>query len=360
MFHVLWFSYGNELDMNPSHNKSPLRKNIMKQRNALVIFMIILCCGTYYKGIGQNILKERKITILMIGKYATNPLFQAAHAGARMAAKEFGIQNNVEIVIDWKTPQINSAKEQLSTINRSIGAGVDGIAIACSEARLLTPALNKAVYQGIPVVCFISDAPESKRFAYYGVDDVEFGRSIVKELADQLEEKGTIAVLAGPKDALNHEIRVQAILDELKNHPGISLSPKNIYHTQEIADQAIEIVQRAQKKNPSIKGWAFLGSWVLLKKNSLPWSPGEVKVVAAYAMPEELEYIKSGHVQVLIGVNCFQSGYKSVELLVDKILKNQEPASPMIYDPFVRISKENVGEWLIKWNKWLLKEAVNR
>jgi ribose transport system substrate-binding protein len=332
----------------------------MKRRNALIIFAFFLSSGIFGESMGQNISTNRKITILMVGKYATNPLFQAAHAGARMAAKELGKQYNAEIVINWQTPQINNAKEQVSTIEKVNSNIIDGIAIACSDAGLLTPIINRVVDQGIPVTCFISDAPKSKRFAYYGVEDLEFGKSILRELANEMGGKGTIAVLAGPQNALNHGIRVQGIKDELKQYPGLSLSPKNIYHTQEIPSEAVEIVQQAQKANPSIKGWAFLGSWVLLEKNSIPWAPGEVKVVGAYAVPEELEYVKSGHVQVLIGVNCFQSGYKSVELLIKKILKNQEPENPIIYDPLMRVSKDNLNEWLINWNKWLLKEAVNR
>jgi ribose transport system substrate-binding protein len=209
-------------------------------------------------------------------------------------------------------------------------------------------------------MCFISDAPKSKRFAYEGVDDIEFGRSIMKELAQEMEEKGVIAVLAGSQGALNQELRLQGIKEELKKYPGLSLSTKNCYHHQEIPSKAVETVRKAQKANPNIGGWAFLGSWALLEENSLPWAPGEVKVVAGYAVPEELEYIKSGHVQALIGVNCFQSGYKSVELLIDKIMNNHGPANPAIYCKLVRVSKSNLNEWLLNWNKWLMKDAVNR
>jgi ribose transport system substrate-binding protein len=332
----------------------------MKQRNALVIFMIILCCGTYHKGIGQNTSNDRKITIGMIGKMSTNPVFQAAYAGARLAAKELGTQNNVEIIIDWQTPKTNNAKEQASSLEKLAHKNVDGIAIACSDAQLLTPIIDKTVRYGIPVLSFISDAPKSKRFAYYGVDDIEFGQSIMRELAKEMDDEGTIAVLAGSQEGFNQQQRLQGVKEELKKHPKISLASKNIYHHQEISTKAVEIVQRAYKANPTIKGWAFLGSWALLEKNSLPWEPGEVKVVAGYAVPEELVYVNSGHVQALIGVNCFQAGYKSVELLVEKILRNHEPSSPMIYDPVVRVSKDNLSAWSLNWNKWLVKEAVNR
>jgi hypothetical protein len=53
-------------------------------------------------------------------------------------------------------------------------------------------------------------------------------------------------------------------------------------------------------------------------------------------------------------------GYKSVEILLDKILKNQTPTEELIVDPPTRVTKENLEEWSLNWRKWLLKEAVNR
>jgi len=44
---------------------------------------------------------------------------------------------------------------------------------------------------------------------------------------------------------------------------------------------------------------------VLQTKNNLKWSPGEIKVTAGNVVPAELEYVKSGYVQGLGGVNCF-------------------------------------------------------
>jgi ribose transport system substrate-binding protein len=332
----------------------------MKRQSVSIIYAIIFCCCIYFEGKAQNTINDKKITIGMIGKISANPVFEAAYAGARLAAKELGKKYKVDIIIDWQTPEINNAKEQASMLEKLARKSVDGIAISCSDANFLTPCINMIVAKGIPVMCFVSDAPQSKRFAYEGVDDFEFGRSIVRELANVMDGKGTIAVLAGSKGAMNQKVRLQGIKEELKNCPGISFSSKNIYYNLEMAKEAAETVRQAQKANPDIKGWAFLGSWALLEENSLPWNPNDIKIVAGYAVPEELNYVKSGHVQALIGVNCFQSGYKSVELLIDKIINNHEPANPTVYASLILVSKDNLNEWQLNWNKWLLKEAINK
>jgi len=226
-----------------------------------------------------------------------NPVFIAAYAGARVAAKELGTKNKVDVVIDWQTPPEENVQEQAAALDRLSRASVQGIAIACSDASYLSPLIDKVVNKGIPVMCFDSDAPQSKRFAYNGADDVEFGRMLMRQLASEVKGSGTIAVLAGYRNALNLQRRLQGIKEELKKFPRIVLPPDYVYHNLDIPDIASETVAREQKAHPDITAWIFIGSPALLVKNSLQWKPGTVKVVAGNAVPAELEYVQSGHVQ---------------------------------------------------------------
>jgi ribose transport system substrate-binding protein len=307
---------------------------------------------------GKNNSSQKKITIGLIGKIGTNSVFIAAHSGAKLAAKELGAKYNVDVVIDWTTPEKENVQEQAAAIERLTRSGASGIAIACSDANYLTPVIDEAVDKGIPIMCFDSDAPKSKRFAYYGVNDIEFGKAIMKQLAKELNGRGTIAVLSGNAHALNQQRRLEGIKEELKKYTNIILPEGNIFHNIEIEDPSAEMVRREQKANPNIKGWAFQGSWVFQSKDPFPWKPGEVKIVAGNAVQKELEYVKSGYVQSLVGVNCFQYGYKSVEILLDKILKNKTPNEPLMYAPLTPVTEKNVSEWSVNWNKWLLKEAL--
>ena len=332
----------------------------MRHRIVLFFFLILICTGLVLGQTDKRNLKQRKITIGMIGKIGTNPVFIAAYSGACVAAKELGTKYKVEISIDLQTPNVENVQEQAAAIERFSRSDASGIAIACSDANYLTQTINQVSDRGIPIMCFDSDAPKSKRFAYCGADDAEFGKMLMKEIASELKGKGVIAVLAGNKNALNQQRRLQGLKEELKKYPKITLSPENIYHNLEITERAVETFTRAQKMNPNIQGWVFLGSWSLLAKNSIKWNPGEIKVVAGNAVPAELEYVKSGHVQSLVGVNCFQMGYKTVETLLDKILNKRDPKEPSMFIPLTPVSKENEEEWSLNWKKWLLKEAVNR
>ena len=332
----------------------------MRNRFILVNSLIFMICGLIFAKSGENNTDQQIITIGMIGKIGTNPVFIAAYSGARLAAKELGEKYKVSVVINLQTPDKENVQEQATAIERLTRAGINGIAIACSDANYLTPFIDEAVDKGTQIMCFDSDAPKSKRFAYFGADDMEFGKAIMKQLAAEINGKGNIAVLAGNKNALNQQLRLKGIKEELKKYPNITLAPANVYHNVETPEYSSDMVKRAQKANPNISGWAFQGSWSLLVKNSFDWEPGTIKVVAGHAVQAELEYVKSGYVQSLIGINCFQYGYKSVEILLEKILKNRTPDEPCIYIQLTPVSKDNIEEWSLNWRKWLLKEALNR
>src|SRR5262245_45194850 len=47
---------------------------------------------------------KNKITIAVIAKSSTNPVFLAARTGAEAAAKELSAKNNINVSVVWLTP----------------------------------------------------------------------------------------------------------------------------------------------------------------------------------------------------------------------------------------------------------------
>ena len=64
-----------------------------------------------------------------------------------------------------------------------------------AERRLPDRTINRAIDQGIPVITWDSDAPKSKRIAFYGVDDFESGKILGQEAIKLLNGKGTVAII---------------------------------------------------------------------------------------------------------------------------------------------------------------------
>ena len=314
------------------------------------IYVAALCLSLA----GTAIAQEKKVTIGIVSKSQSNPVFQAAHQGALDAAKELGPKYGVSVTVDIQTPPQEDAQKQAQAVELLGRKGVDGIAVSCSDANTLTPAIDKAIAAGAVVMCFDSDAPRSKRMCYYGTDDVTCGKMVMSELAKVMNGKGKIAILAGNQSAPNLRNRVNGVKEEAKKYPEITIVD-TFYH-QETPEQAAAAVQREQTAHPEIQGWAMIGGWPLFTRDALKWAPGSVKVVAVDALPPQLPYLESGHVEVLLAQDCYGWGYKSVEVLLDKIVKGQAPKETKLIDPLTRVTKENAADFAKKWDKWLGKK----
>ncbi len=297
----------------------------------------------------------KKVVIGMVAKSQSNPVFQAAYQGALAGAKELGPKYGVEVTIDWQTPPNEDAQKQAQAIEQLASSGAQGIAVSCSDANAVTPAIDKAASAGVEVVCFDSDAPRSKRFAFYGTDDLDCGRVIMAELAKAMGEKGTVAIIAGNQAAPNLQTRVKGAKEELAKYPNMKLLEDGVFYHPETPEDAAKAVAAAQTTNPGIEGWAMIGGWPLFVKNALKWNPGEVKVVACDALPPELPYLKSGHVQKLMAQDCFGWGYQSVELILKKIVKGESPSPARVIAPLTPVGPENADEYGKNWARWMGK-----
>lgn len=299
---------------------------------------------------------RRVVHIGFIGKSQGNPVFQAAHTGARDAAVELAEKYGAEIKLEILTPTDEDPVKQSEAIESLVRQGVQGIAISCSEANTVTPAIDKAVARGVAVMCFDSDAAGSKRFAYYGTDDAACGQRVMSELAKAMGDRGTIAILAGNQSAPNLQARAQGVRDQLAKHPNMKLiAPNGVFYHVETPEKAAEAVQQAQNANPGIQGWAMIGGWPLFTDNALRWPAGSIKVVSVDALPAQLKYVEQGYVEMLLAQDCYGWGYRSVEILMDKIIKGTVPPSDRVIDPLTPVTRENVADFAKNWEKWLGK-----
>jgi ribose transport system substrate-binding protein len=300
---------------------------------------------------------REKIILGIVAKSQTNAVFQAAHAGARDAGKEFSEKLNKDVVIDIKTPTDEDPQAQAEAIGALVREGAKGIAVSCTDGATLKQPIDDAVAKGVVVVCFDSDSKGSKRMCYYGTDDTACGTQVMVELAKAMKDQGTVAILAGNQSAPNLQARLAAVREELKKHPNMKElnDGKGVFYHEEKPEKAAETVASAQNANPQIQGWAMVGGWPLFATDALPWKGDAVKCVSVDALTPELAYLKTGQVEVLLAQDCYGWGHKSVELLLDRIVNNKSPESDRIIDPLTRVTKENADEWAQKWTKWLGK-----
>jgi ribose transport system substrate-binding protein len=292
----------------------------------------------------------KSIRIAMIAKSSTNPVFLSARTGAETTAKELSAKIGVPIEIAWLTPPQEDGQIQAQRIAQAVNEGASAILVSCSDAGKVTGAIDDAVARGVPVMTFDSDAPQSKRFSFYGVDDRRIGQDVMVELVKQIDGHGRVAILAGNQNAPNLRRRVDAVKAEAAKHPGIQIVG-TFYHIETPQDAASEVI-RVNNAYPDIRGWAMVGGWALYTKTLLTdLDPAKVKLVAVDALAPELAYVEKGLTPVLIAQAPYLWGQVGVTTVIDKIhFKKAVPAIiPM--EP-VRVTRENLGSWARQLAQW--------
>jgi ribose transport system substrate-binding protein len=298
------------------------------------------------------------LKIAMIAKSSTNPVFLSARTGAEQAARDLAAQHNVPVEIVWMTPPNEDGQVQAQRIAQAVNEGAGAVLVSCSDAGKVTGAINDAVARGVPVMTFDSDAADSRRFAFYGVDDTKAGGMVMDELAKQMSEKGSVAILAGNQNAPNLRKRVDGVKAAAKKYPQIKIVD-TFYHPETPQDAAAEVV-RVQNAYPQIQGWAMIGGWPLFTQTLLTdLNPQKVKIVAIDALPVELAYVEKGLAPVLLAQPTYKWGYVSVQRIFDKVHLKQDV--PVINEmELVRVSKDNLKEWAKQLKDWGFTDVPDR
>ncbi|HET8734474.1 MAG TPA: substrate-binding domain-containing protein, partial [Anaeromyxobacteraceae bacterium] len=317
------------------------------------------CQGLVDEVVGGKRHDAKTIHVTLIGKSSANPVFLSARVGAEAAAKDLSEKHRkLDVQVDWRTPRTEDPRAQAERIRAAVDDGTDAIAVSCSDEAILTAAIDEAVARGVPVMTFDSDAPRSRRFAFYGPNDLEIGESVMNELAALLGKKGKVAILAGNPSAPNLQRRVEGVRRAAARHPGIEVV--GVFTHAETAEEATAKVLEVNRANPDLAGWAMVGGWPLFGPGLLDAiDPRKVKVVAVDALPSQFPYVEKGIAPVLLAQPTFKWGKVAVEKVVDKVgLGKDVPA--MNEMKLIRVSKENLGGWARQLKAWGYPDVPER
>ena len=284
-----------------------------------------------------------KLRFAIIPKALDGTVFNYARIGAERAAAELG---NVEIL--WNGPPSADQLRQKEILESYITQRVDGIGISTLNADFLTGTINRAVDAGIPVVTWDSDAPNSKRLAFYGVDDLAAGRILGEQAVKLLGGAGKVAILTS-YGATNLERRLAGLREVLAKHPGMQIV--ETYDVQEDALRCAEIVSTGTSRYPDLRAWISVGGWPVFTRNGLAAvDPSKTKVISFDTNPPAPDILKEGKVQVLLGQKYFGWGSETVKLLAN-IKAGKMPPATVIDSGIDIVTKDNVDAYIEQWKR---------
>lgn len=318
---------------------------------ALVVASMVVCgCNR-----GKN--PEAKAKVKPSYAIITNVVadfWEHARAGANAAAKE------LDVNVTFTMP--NGVTDQTRKIEDMITRGVDGIAVSPLEPLNEIDVINKAAAQ-TNLITHDSDAPQTNRLMYIGMDNYQAGLMCGKTLRGVMPDGGKIVIFIGKLDQDNAKRRWQGVIDGFfgnapdPNHSsptGQELVSEDKKYTilGTMTDQADfakakSNVEDALTRYPNVDGMIGLFEYnppVIIEALERLGKLGKVKVMGFDENARTLDGIRNGTVVATVVQNPYEYGYRSVKVL-DALHKGDNsviPASKFVDIPARVIDKSNV------------------
>ena len=305
---------------------------------------------------------ERKSVAFVTNQIAD--FWKIAEAGCRDASRDLDI--DVQVVM----PPEATAVVQKQKVEDLLTSGVAAIAISPLDADNQVEWIN-SIAAKVPTITHDSDAPQSNRLMYIGMDNYAAGRLCGELVKKALPDGGKVLLAIGRLEQDNSKFRRQGVIDVLLERDRTMefyRSQPNAWDPNEgeitggkytilatVTDQGKPEVALA-KAEDALVTWPDLNAMVGLFEYNPPAcyqalkKAGKLKQIALIGFDENditLQAIKDGECIGTVVQNPYMYGYESVRVLKELLSGNTSvvPESKYIDIAPRAITAENVDQY---------------
>lgn len=283
---------------------------------------------------------DDKKTIALVTNVAAD-FWTIAGRGLEKAQKEHP-DYNIQLIVTNE----GTAAGQRRELDDLLVRGVAGISVSVDDAAHATEELDKVAAKTI-LITTDSDAPQSKRLAYIGTDNVAAGRQAGEEIKKALPNGGKIALFVGTMDADNAKERVQGIKEAIA---GTKIDLVDVYTDQVDFAKAKANMENVLVKYPDIALMSGLWSYetpLIYDAVKAAGKVGKVKIVGFDEDQRTLRGIEDGTISSTIVQQPFEFGYLSATNIIKTLNgdKSWIPADGKLIVATKVIDKSNVKDF---------------
>lgn len=253
-------------------------------------------------------------------------------------AKELG----VKLVVNDAQ---RSAEKQVQQVENFIAQKVDAIVLNPCEVEASSPAVDKALAAGIPIVNVNSET-KSAPTAFVGSRDEESARLAMEYIAKRLGGNGEVVMMHGYMGQAAQIKRDAGAREVLAKNPGLHLLADQTAEWDRAKAQTLmenwitahgDKISAVFAQNDEMAMGALLALEQAKKKD-------KIIVVGVDAIADALQAVKEGRLDATVFQDAAGQGAGSIETAL-KIIRKQ-PFEIQVFIPFQLVTKENVGHFI--------------
>ncbi len=290
---------------------------------------------------------DKKLQFAVVPKAMNNPYFDLSRDGCVARAKALG---NVDCI--YTGPIEHEPASQVQIIQDLITQGVDGLAISVSDADAAVGVIKQARDAGIAVITFDADSPKSARQAYVGTDNKAMGAELGRQLIKLHPQPGIYITQSGGPAAENLNERL-AGLNGMLQGAGWKLAPGSPAFCNDDSALANQQLSDLYAANPNADAIVPVGGWALFAPEAYrsfvnahrkEYDSHKLTLVMPDTLRIEVELLRDGYAQVLVGQRPYEMGEKAIDILL--ALKKGQKVPMINYVGLDVVTKDNAAQFL--------------
>ncbi len=249
------------------------------------------------------------------------PYWQNALAGLNHAASE------MKVKAEMVGPDSYDTKAEHDEFQRAVAQKPTGILISAADATVMTPDINAALAQNIPVITIDADAPDSKRLLFIGTDNYNAGELGGHLTSKLIGGKGNVVIFTMPNQG-NLKDRLRGYQSAFSEHPDIKIA--QVVDIQGDPTKAFDTTKNLISTKAKVDAFVCLEAIAcpevgeVINRENLG---GKFVVVAMDTDQRTIDWIQKGVISATIAQKPFTMAYYGAKLLGDIHLHPPSPLS---------------------------------
>ncbi|MDR1884629.1 MAG: substrate-binding domain-containing protein [Synergistaceae bacterium] len=227
------------------------------------------------------------------------------YAGFKEAGNHLGVKTFYSGTTEY------DANKEVEVFDQILARNPKGILLSPITAEAFKEPIDRAIAQGVAVVTYASDSPESNRLGYITSDNVREGQYAARAIGNELKGQGKVMTLRNPGQT-NHDIRIDTFRATIQaEFPNIELVADET--SNQDPDRAYTAVMTVAQKHPD------LGAIFMPEANTamgasraaveLGGGKAKIKIICCDVNTQILDMLKTGDVWGAINPDQGMQGY---------------------------------------------------
>ena len=230
-------------------------------------------------------------------------------------------------------PDFHNMEFRLKQLREAVAKDAAG---RVSEVKYYLDEIEK---KKITAVCF-DNGMVGGELPYIGIDNHKTGYQLAQELAEQLDHKGQVGIVAGDLKQKGHRERVEGFEEYMKSEPEMTVKfVESGYANLQMSEQKVRDLMGQYPQIRGIMATSAVTAMGLVDE----LKDTDIKIVAVDEQEDSLKAVENGQILALAAQSGYEIGYETIHYIQN--LRNGKHLKKKYYLNAEILTQDNVKEY---------------